>query len=184
MEGLYIQHRAMIADWARRYHNAYGIEFEELQAQGNLIFCESYHTYDDSTAEFGTHLYHNLRGYLARYCRERKVELKELQASEDGVNTIVDTKFSSKDTYCYNGYLQDALKKLSAPSREIIDFIFSPYTSKKLRECRIGKTKQWKKKPLSRYQLRIFLIKHKNWPRHKVEHCFHEIEQMLISLAN
>ncbi len=68
-EQLFAKHRNQIRDRAWRYAQKWNADFEELEAQGYLIFVEALERYDpDQGAAFSTYLHHRLRG-LNDFCR-------------------------------------------------------------------------------------------------------------------
>ena len=77
---LYQTYKNMIRGFAWSYNRRTGIPFEELEAQGNLIFCEAYHTYNKNTSSFSTHLSVSLNGKLMNHTRKilEKKSNKEL----------------------------------------------------------------------------------------------------------
>lgn len=67
VEQLFLKHRNLIRKRAWVYAQTYKVEFEELEAQGYLIFLESLDKFDDTKAAFGTFLYWKLNG-LQDFC--------------------------------------------------------------------------------------------------------------------
>lgn len=53
---------------AHHYADIYNIDYDELEAQGYLIYCEALKSYDPSKSKFITHLMSELRG-LGNYAR-------------------------------------------------------------------------------------------------------------------
>lgn len=53
---------------AHHYADIYNIDYDELEAQGYLIYCEALESYDPSKSKFITHLMSELRG-LGNYAR-------------------------------------------------------------------------------------------------------------------
>jgi hypothetical protein len=59
---IFTQHQNMIRKFARNAANRWGVEYEELEAQGHMIFVEALQTYDPSRSKFGTYLWGRLMG--------------------------------------------------------------------------------------------------------------------------
>lgn len=57
----------LIRKSAHHYSSIFNIEYEELEAQGFLIYCECLNSYDITKASFSTHLMSELRR-LKDYC--------------------------------------------------------------------------------------------------------------------
>lgn len=67
----YEQHCGMIREQAWSFAKRTGCEFDELFAQGNLIYCQALRTFDSSrNIKFSTWLYIQLRGRLGDYVKE------------------------------------------------------------------------------------------------------------------
>ena len=58
----------MVRSRAHYYAKCYRMEYEDVEAQGFLIYCMSIKDYNEKKASFSTHLYRNLSGYLLAYC--------------------------------------------------------------------------------------------------------------------
>lgn len=79
-EGLFGKYVMMIRKRAHEYSKQYGIDYEELEAQGYLIYCECLEKYDFSKAQFGTYLFiqlNRIRDYAKTYNRQKGIELTE-----------------------------------------------------------------------------------------------------------
>jgi len=59
----------MIQSRAHYYSRCYRIAYEDVEAQGFLIYCISLQDYEKKKASFSTFLYRNLSGRLRDYCR-------------------------------------------------------------------------------------------------------------------
>jgi len=70
MEKLYKEHSHIIKKMATQISRRSGIEREELECQGNLIFCECTSRYDQSKGEFSRFLTTTLHFELFKYARE------------------------------------------------------------------------------------------------------------------
>lgn len=64
----YQQYQKMVYKMAWKYHWRTGIEWEDLYAQANLIFCEALQAWDPMGGrKFSAFLYHRLNQYLLNY---------------------------------------------------------------------------------------------------------------------
>ena len=70
MEKLYKEHGHIIKKMATQISRRSGIEREELECQGNLIFCECASRYDQNKGEFSHYLTTTLHFELFKYARE------------------------------------------------------------------------------------------------------------------
>jgi hypothetical protein len=70
MEKLYKEHGHIIKKMATQISKRSGIEREELECQGNLIFCECVSRYDQNKGEFSHYLTTTLHFELFKYARE------------------------------------------------------------------------------------------------------------------
>lgn len=69
-------YRAMIAREAWRLARLYGLDFEDIEAQGLLVYCEALRLYDPAKGSFSTYLFSQLCGRLAHYAAK---EIKKKQ---------------------------------------------------------------------------------------------------------
>ena len=179
-EQLYLEVRPMIGYWSWHYHRLTGIEHDELMAQGNLIYCECYDKYDeDRGAAFSSYLYSALDHGLSNWCRDRQRQVNELNGV---VDQIIDHHHARSDRFVERLLIHEAVSQLSEEAKQVLDIIFTRQSTRRLRESR-GGSWQWKDKPITRMQLRRYLIEHKKWSRPKVKHYFYEIESMLASIS-
>jgi DNA-directed RNA polymerase specialized sigma subunit len=69
---MYDKYKNMIKKISWSFYKKTGIEYEEIEAQANLIFCESLNSYDSSIASFSTYLYSCLNNSLNNYIKNYK----------------------------------------------------------------------------------------------------------------
>lgn len=62
----------MVRKLAWHYSKRFQMEYEDVEAQGFLIYCISLRDYHKSKASFSTFLYTNLSGRLLDYCKQKK----------------------------------------------------------------------------------------------------------------
>lgn len=71
MEQLYKNHKKTIKSIAIYMHKIYGIEIDELESEGNLIFCEAVQSFDETKGtKFNTYLWNCLNYKLNNFCRK------------------------------------------------------------------------------------------------------------------
>lgn len=68
IEQAYSDYKAMIKSFAAKYSKRYHLEFEELEAEGNLTFCSAYQKFNPSRGNFSTYLYTCLNNCMKNYC--------------------------------------------------------------------------------------------------------------------
>ena len=66
------QYQKLIQGVARKVSASYGVEYDEMEAQGYLIYCECVRGYDMTKASFSTYLYICLSHRLAEYAEKLK----------------------------------------------------------------------------------------------------------------
>lgn len=77
-EGLFEKYVMMIRKRAHEYSKKYNIDYEELESQGYLIYCQCIEDYDFTKSQFGTYLYIQLNrigDYAKTYNRQKGQEL-------------------------------------------------------------------------------------------------------------
>ena len=118
---LFDKYANLIRKRAWEYHKKTGIDYEELESQGFLIYCECLEKYDISKSGFSTYLYiqlNRLGDFAKTYNRqqgfliqdyysnpnEEKDYEQELQA-RDMLPTVKDFLLEAKQTLSRNAYL-------------------------------------------------------------------------------
>jgi hypothetical protein len=79
----------MIRSCAHYYARCYKMDYEDVEAQGFLIYCMSLKDYNKKRASFSTFLYRNLSGRLRDYCR--------MEAKAEDFNLDFSAIFNPKD---------------------------------------------------------------------------------------
>jgi DNA-directed RNA polymerase specialized sigma24 family protein len=73
----------MIRKFSWYYAKKFGMDYEDVEAQGFLIFCISAQMYKKKKAQFSTFLYRNLKGRLHDYCEQKmKKQCKEYRLAD------------------------------------------------------------------------------------------------------
>jgi hypothetical protein len=77
---LFEKYANLIRKRAHEYSTKYGIDYDEMESQGFLIYCECLEKYDISKAQFTTYLYiqlNRLGDYAKTYNRQRGVLIQD-----------------------------------------------------------------------------------------------------------
>lgn len=120
---LFDKYANLIRKRAHEYSTKYGIDYDEMESQGFLIYCECLEKYDISKAKFCTYLYirlNRLGDYAKTYRRQQGVLIQdyysnlneekekdyeqELQA-RDMLPAVKDFLLEAKQTLSRNAYL-------------------------------------------------------------------------------
>lgn len=67
IEELYTDNQNLINKKVHEYVKKTHLDFEEIKAQANLIFCESYNTHNKNKSSFSTFLFYSLDWGLKKY---------------------------------------------------------------------------------------------------------------------
>ncbi len=119
-EGLLERFRQMIDSAAMRAARAWGLDFEDVQAQAHLVFMEAVVTYDREKASFSTHLWNQLRR-LNDYCaREVKIRGRMLPLLDNVAE--FDWSFTR---FCAVLDFVEAQKVLSQDARDLLHYILA-----------------------------------------------------------
>lgn len=109
----------MIRKRAHEYSDRYGVEYEDVEAQGYLIYCECLDSFDITKSSFSTHLYTEL-GKLDHYCysvskhgRHRHVELDE-NGDDRSLDTVAYTASPTIEDIeeCAEGVLSESAHRV------------------------------------------------------------------------
>lgn len=72
----------MVRKLAHYYANYYGMEYDELEGQGFLIYTLALQAHNPAKASFSTFLYTNLKGRLADFCKQQIARTWRNQAAD------------------------------------------------------------------------------------------------------
>jgi hypothetical protein len=149
---------------ASEYSEKCGVDYEELESQGFLIYCECLEKYDCTKSNFCTYLYIQLNrlGDFARTYNRQKGELVQDYYSNNKIENEVDyeQKIESID---YNlpsleGFLKEAEKEISLRAYQLLKWI-------------VGKT--WERKNKRKPTVSM-AVEYLNLPRNVVELLWNE----------
>lgn len=139
IEQAYHGHKKMIKKSAWMFSKKYSVEMDELEAEGNLIFCKAFQDYKPSfNASFPTFLWMNLQHKLKYFCKKQmsiNIEfLEEETPQQDNAYEKIEFDFDRK-------------KFLSEKENEIVDRIIAEKKyRKKSFQRHFTKEKNWKQK--------------------------------------
>ena len=105
---------------AHHYSSIYNVEYEELEAQGYLIYCECLRTYDASKSTFITHLTSELRR-LGDYAYSIGKHGKYANFSIDDDDNIVE--FESNDLPSLDDIVSIGRDCLSTVACNVLEYI-------------------------------------------------------------
>lgn len=126
----YKKYVRMINSISARFAKMYKIDFDEIKAEANLIFCESVNRYDENKgAVFSTYLYSQLNIRIWSYCeKELKRRACQIQCG-DMENSEKEEEgfyyFENKVFDLSQKFLFSFLDKLEKDSREVIKTFFT-----------------------------------------------------------
>ena len=131
MKGQFENYVNMIRKASWVISKKYNIDYDELEAQGYLIYCMALETYDLSKSSFSTYLFVQLRGRLKDYAEQ----LKNTNKKENGVvyelnedEYKLDPFLLSCESVNYeleNDFIEKACKTLDADSLKVIKYLIS-----------------------------------------------------------
>jgi len=109
------QNQNLIRKSAWYYAKKFNMEFEELESQGYLIFCQALEKFDESKgAKFSTFLCHQLRA-LKDHCVS---EIRHSHADMEYTEMVEAAPLSTREQF------YEALDHLTEDSRQVLDCIF------------------------------------------------------------
>lgn len=159
-EKLYKEMKGIIISRAVAQHYKTGLDLDDLIAQGNLIFCECYRSFNGSV-EFSTFLWACLTTSLFNYCQDN-FNTREINLADDVLLNLsghyTDKSFAQiEERSCWDN--------LSRPAKFVVNEIFNHRTKIENSNFRI-----------KRHTLRCYLKKRKHWPDSQINCIFRELE--------
>lgn len=132
MKGLFEKYINLIRNVSWKISKKYGVDYEDVEAQGFLIYCMILESYDVSKAGFSTYLYIQLSGRLKDYAEGIKnISNKEngvvLELNEDEYKTDPFLLSCESKDYDLNNYeiIEKAKKNLDADSFNVFNYIIN-----------------------------------------------------------
>lgn len=109
---------------AWEYSSADKMDYDDMEQEAFLIYCECVKRYDVSKSSFSTYLFINLKGRLKLYKNKNKRELEYLQNDEDKTFSKLEY-FNPELEPSISELLNDARKILSDVAYSLVEYIFS-----------------------------------------------------------
>lgn len=174
MQKMYDQHKTTIKKISSKFAAKTGIDREDLECEGNLIFCECIEKYDSSQGEFSKYLTSALYFSLNQYIRKEYKYRDHVEGSD--INEIINLDSENSSGFKHNMTLYKNIDKLSInenilesvnldvlseDSKYVYKVILSP-------DVKIGENKITKK------NLREYL-KSNGWNWSRIENSFREL---------
>lgn len=142
INNLFIQHQKMIQKKAHQSARAWHLDYQDLEAQAYLLFCEAARTYDPLKGKFSTYLTTCLKDLDDSYCR-REVQGWVMNVSAKKfiqMRTIDDADVwghtdPSFDKFCEVLDMAEAAAALSADALDVLIYVLGfnecPWASRK-----------------------------------------------------
>lgn len=112
---------------AHYYSNKYGIDYDEMESQGFLIYCECLDKYDINKSSFCTYLYielNRLRDFARTYNRQRGVLIQDYYNTSnydvDDIESMIPAREVSAQL---NDFLMEAKNSLSEAAYDLMVWI-------------------------------------------------------------
>lgn len=105
---------------AWKYSIKYRIEYDDVEAESYLIYCECIEKYDPMKSSFSTYLFTALNGYLSLYCKKQVREIDGLTDNE----RLYDVEDLSLDV-SMSELLESARNVLSNTAYRLVSYILS-----------------------------------------------------------
>ena len=127
----------LIRKRAREYSKKYNIDYDEMESQGFLIYCECLEKYDVSKATFSTYLYtqlNRLGDFAKTYNRQKGCLIQDSFSNEENedIDNIEDMIISKNyDLPTLNDLLQEAKSELSEQAFQLLKWIIEKEWEKK-----------------------------------------------------
>lgn len=170
----FADYQKLIQKQAHAASSRYNVEYEDMEAQGYLIYCECVQNYDITKSSFTTYLYINLAGRLADYAittiRQRGMNLHDMLNHGVDEDDIIDENncilLSVSDSHVtMDDILDHARDNLSHDSYTIFEWILNRTWERKGR-----------RKPSIHSAMEVF-----GWKRTKMQRCWDECRAFWIS---
>jgi hypothetical protein len=127
---IYQEHRKLINKKAYEAFLFYSVNYSELKAQANLIFCKTLKKHNKNISKFSTHLWHNLSWGLSEYAKNYLYE--NTHATIPQVRIFGNKEYLNSEWAIVNDstedrlFFEEDLNNLSSDAKKIVDFVFNP----------------------------------------------------------
>lgn len=176
IEKMYEQFKLMIMERGHHFSRILPHERDDIQAQANLIFVETYERWDPDRASFSTYLYTRLtlllNEYIKNECNILNNEDEPINDDEQVSGYLIDPERAE--------ILKEELSGLGPDTKKILDLIFN-HSDRILKiHPRHKDGSVWGMK-ITRYLIKKYL-KGLGWKGPKIERSFLEIKMALNSI--
>ncbi len=161
----YGDYQKMIYKMAWKFHWNTGLDWDDLFAQGNLIYCDAVNKWDPKGgAKFSAYLYRRLHQYLLNYVtipyqKEAKANMPETRPSAQNVEREVD--------------IAHRVANLSKNAQFVVKTVLN--TPKEL----VEETMKFSSHVVNRQRLITYFRQNHQWSIGACERAFNEIKHML-----
>ena len=161
---LFEKYANLVRKRAHEYSEKFNVDYDELESQGFLIYCECLETYDVSKSNFCTYLYiqlNRLGDYVKTYLRQQGVLIQDYYSNKadfDIENNYEEMLPARENSVQLNDFLREAKQALSEEAYNVIAWI-------------IGRSWEgrYKRKPTA-----TIAAKHFNSPKQAMEKLWEE----------
>jgi DNA-directed RNA polymerase specialized sigma subunit len=175
----YEDNKRIILNLAKRHSQNSFLEFQELVAEGNLVFVEALRSYDESHGvKFSTWLY---KGVTQRFLNLRNANyLRKGRQAEDPEFSVMSTGENSTRTANFRASLMD----LGRDAAEVVKIVFDTPAEliESIKEEVIGKKKRnsssWGNYTVTLRALKGYLIR-SGWTNSRINKATKEIKGIL-----
>jgi hypothetical protein len=159
---LYNDHKRIIKAMASKAASYSGLEKDDLECEGNLIFCECAEKYDPEKGNFENYLSRALRQSFSRYVKKENRYYDMLKHSDDAKIE----EYSCRENFAI---VEDYYNKLSADCKKIYELIFSP----EVHIERMANGNRITQRKLEKY------LRSEGWKFSRIQSAFTEIKNVL-----
>jgi len=112
----------MVRSRAHYYAKCFSMDYDEIEAQGFLIYCKTITKFDNKKASFSTYLYRNLSGNLLAYCRQKK-EKEGLENYDEPFEKYTDLREAKESQPTIEQLLQYAKNHITSDTYDVLFWI-------------------------------------------------------------
>ena len=168
MDKLYQDNQAMIKDMAWKVSKSTGLDIEDLESEGNLIFAKCLQNWNgkkSNGAKFSTYLYKTLTMDLYRYARKQAKENHTIDFED--LNTVSELE--------RDAIAKVTLENLSRDARICIDLALNP----PVEMMKLNKHFKRGKERLNKTLIKNYLAL-KGWKEYQIDKAFSEVRMAIM----
>ena len=125
-QGQFEQYVNLIRKSAHFYASKWNIDYEEIESQGFLIYCQCIKDYDITQSKFSTHLSWELKrlnDYCKTYLRQQGKFIEDYFKTDDPELSPIDIIPAKNENVSLPEILEYAVKYLSSEAYKLLDWI-------------------------------------------------------------